>query len=199
MLEMIYGKMLKQVVCEVQTMQVGQMRQFKSPEAALCHTEVHQHGVICDVSRDQSRSSRLQKAKFSVTVNVDWPSTEEGLPVARTTLRTRHVTQQFIVVLRALDPAVTKVTGVQTRRGTAAPVEPWTPMTLASYLVLVFRAVVDTVTPEIDRYAEVVPWTLHVGLWTLHATVGPGPGKVGVHPEISTFVKVNKSWREIVH
>ena len=70
-------------------------------------------------------------------------------------------------------------------------------MTVASCLVLVLWTVVDPVTPQIDRYAEVVPWTLHVGLWTLHLTVWPGLG-IGVGSEESIFVQVNKTRWELV-
>ena len=64
-------------------------------------------------------------------------------------------------------------------------------MALTSYLVLSLRAVVDTVTPEIDRYAIVVTWALQVSQRTFHSVVRPRP-TVRVGSEVSSFVKVDQ-------
>ena len=64
-------------------------------------------------------------------------------------------------------------------------------MGLALCLILPLWAVVDTVTPEIDRYAVVVTWALQVSLGTLHFVTRPRR-TVRACSEESIFVKVNQ-------
>ena len=69
-------------------------------------------------------------------------------------------------------------------------------MALTSYLVLSLRAVVDTVTPEIDRYAIVVTWALKVSLRAFHVIARP-KHMLGIGSEKSRLVKVDQCWGKL--
>ena len=78
---------------------------------------------------------------------------------AHADVRTGEVAEPFVVVLRALRPAVTHVPGVQAHSGSTAAVEAGTGEAGTVLLVLSARTVVHTVTSDVHRQAVAVVCT----------------------------------------
>ena len=112
----------------------------------------------------------MEKAQIHKRFPAERARAEESVPVARATRRASGAAEQFVVVPRALECAVTDVVRVQTHGGVPTAVETGTQRvvtTISIIFVFTVRAVVDAVTP--DEYGETVatPWTLEVGFWTI--------------------------------
>ena len=86
--------------------------------------------------------------------------------MTQTLYRTGHVTQQLVIMLWTVGPAITQVVSVQTNRAVEAAVKTRTCHVFTRFLVLVVHAVVSTIAPSVDRETVVVTRTAVVGLRT---------------------------------
>jgi hypothetical protein len=94
--------------------------------------------------------------------------THKGQTLTVTGKRTGSVTQQLVIPLWTLRPAVTQVVAMETHAGRSAPIITWAFDVITADLVLASKTVLDPVTPEVDRQAvHVLTRTAKVGLWTL--------------------------------
>ena len=99
----------------------------------------------------------MQKAQLCVAGQRQGVSTQVGVSVTLTRSRTGEAAEVLIVLLGTLTPTVTDVGYVQTDSGATTAVEARARWMLAIILVLVTRAVIDTVTAYIQRQAEARP------------------------------------------
>jgi hypothetical protein len=103
--------------------------------------------------------------------------------------RTGGVTQQLVIPLWTLRPAVTQLVAMETHTGRSAAVVTRTRDVITGDLVLTSRTVLDPVTPEVDRQAVHV-LTRTVGLWTR------GVSRVHLRfHKATSFIHCNEKWR----
>jgi hypothetical protein len=93
--------------------------------------------------------------------------THKGQTLTVTGRRTGGVTQQLVIPLWTLRPAVTHVVAMETNAGRSAPIMTWAFDVITADLVLAPRAVLDPVTPEVHwQTIHRLARTKKVGLWT---------------------------------
>jgi hypothetical protein len=123
--------------------------------------------------------------------------THKGQTLTVTGRRTGGVTQQLVIPLWTLRPAVTQVVAMETHTGRSAAVVPTTRDVITADLVLTSRTVLDPVTPEVDwQTIHRLARTKEVGLWTRQV--------IGVHTFFSKVahpIHVNdgRGWRPVVN
>ncbi|KAL8585570.1 hypothetical protein ACOMHN_050329 [Nucella lapillus] len=100
-------------------------------------------------------------------MSVEWLRTEKRISETLTDVRTRHVTQQFIVMQGALRPAVTQVVAMYTDHRPSAPIEPRAHKFLTPLLIFKTNAVVHPIATCIQWKAvtDLTRATI-MGVWT---------------------------------
>ena len=88
------------VQAEVETVEVGPVRQVQSVQPAQRQPEVHQQPVLRHVARQQARAPSLQEPQLGVAVHPERAGAEKRQAVARAAFGTGGVTVEFIIAQR---------------------------------------------------------------------------------------------------
>jgi hypothetical protein len=116
-------------------------------------------------------------------------ATHKGQTLTVTGSRTGGVTQQLVIPLWTLRPAVTHVVAMETHAGRSAPIITWAFDVITADLVLASKTILDPITPEVDRQAvHMLTRTKEVGLWTrgvsrVHGLCGEGATSIHVYDD----------------
>ena len=172
------------VVTQVQAAKVGHGDVVQTCDITAGQAEVDQHCVLRQGSQLHPAVAGVQVAQLQVFVWGEGLTADKGPAKARALrwadqltkhlgtvqltelLGTVHLTELLVVMLWTLDLSVTNVFSVKTHSGTPTAVKPRTRVAVAASFVLAARTVVDAVTPDVDRQAEVRLRAQEVGGWT---------------------------------
>jgi hypothetical protein len=133
--------------------------------------EIHQVKVVCNILRRHARPCSIQVSEVRIVAGIERLMTHKGQTLTVTGRRTGGVTQQLVIPLWTLRPAVTQVVAMETHTGRSAAVVTRTRDVITADLVLTSRTVLDPVTPEVDRQAvHALTRTAKVSLWTVQVS-----------------------------
>jgi hypothetical protein len=151
----------------MQSLKIDHRHFWPGLQSTGSQAEIHQVKVVCNILRHHARPCSVQVSEVRIVAGIERLVTHKGQTLTVTSRRTGGVTQQLIIPLWTLRPAVTQVVAMETHIGRFAPIITWAFDVITADLVLASKTVFDPVTPEIHwQTIHCLARTAKVGLWT---------------------------------